>query len=348
MTEPKTINRYSEIRMLQEMIIEQCGRLPESFDTADRWMKYRCELVEFLNSALPVWTPNPAHPAVVTAEAGLGKELVLEAIDVPLHGDYDVPIHLYRRRDSTRDDMAVNGRRPAILVCPGYAQVKNNPDVIEICMAFAMRGFLAVAVEYGGTGERANRPDVSTDINNVTALADLLGGTNVGLRVYTNRAVLDYFAQREDIDATRIGITGLCQGSIISWYTAAIDDRCIAVAPLCGATTYEAIATEYVNRQGGWSGTSPYVHNILSKADVQHIIACIAPRPLFVQNNLIDKHWPLSGFGKVQRFVGKIYELLDARDRVRFQVEHGPHAFAVPFLTNIVTWFAEVFQKSRL
>ncbi len=353
MNSQTSLHKYSETQMLQHMVLEKCARLPRFFETKEQWHNYRKSLVEFLQATLPIWTPDGSLKADQTSISNLGNDLVVESVDVPLHGEFRVPVHVYRRRRRQKSSEArdktnyreppIIERRPAILVCPGYAQMKNDGDVIDMCMALARAGFIAVSVEYGGTGERADRPEVTTDINNVTALADLCGVTNVGLRVYTNRAVLTYIAAREGVDESRIGITGLCQGSIISWYTAAVDERCAAVALLCGATTYEAIALEYVNRQGGWSGTSPYVYNILAKGDIQHIIGCIAPRPLFVQNNLIDKHWPLSGFESVKRFVTHIYDLLDNGDRVRFNLEHGPHAFAEPFLSNIVSWFADIF-----
>ncbi|NQT18135.1 MAG: hypothetical protein HQ592_00410, partial [Planctomycetes bacterium] len=107
-------------------------------------------------------------------------------------------------------------------------------------------------------------------------------------------------------------------------------------------TTYEAIVTEYMNRQGGWSGISPYVFDHLEVADVQHVVAAAAPRPLFVQNNIIDIHWPYSGFEKVKQLTTAIYRLYGAENRCRFRIEHGPHAYAEPFVSNLVQWFKEV------
>jgi dienelactone hydrolase len=198
-----------------------------------------------------------------------------------------------------------------------------------------------MAMEYDATGERADRPDFETGINNVTSLGQLLGINNVGFRVMSNLAALRYLKSREDVDPNRIGITGLCQGAIVTWFTSALCEEFKAVAPLCGATTYEAIALEYANRQGGWSGTSPYVFKMLEFADFQHIAAVIAPRPLFVQNNLIDIHWPLSGYEKVKQMAAQVYALYGAEDKCRFSLENGPHAFAEPFLSNIADWFSE-------
>ncbi len=329
---PASIVRYSEVRLLQKWVLERCRALPESFDKVEAWEEYRSELRDFLIATLPVWDDRTNRPAVTQASTKLGEDLIFESIDIPLIEEFDAPIHLYRLHDCPTP-------APAVIVCPGYAQRKNDPDVIDMCMALARSGFIVAAVEYGGTGERADRPDVTTNINNASVLAHIIGYSNVGMRVFTTRRVLDYVCDHGGVDSDRIGITGLCQGSIISWFSASVDERFSAVALLCGATTYEAIALEYVNRQGGWSGVSPYVFNILAKGDVQHVIGCIAPRPLLVQNNLIDKHWPFSGFGKVMRFVEPIYSLYGYPELVRFRVEHAPHAFAEPFITNITEWF---------
>ena len=156
-----------------------------------------------------------------------------------------------------------------------------------------------------------------------------------------------YLLTRDDVDAERVGITGLCQGSIVTWYTAAVCETLAAVAPLCGVTTHEAIILEYCNRQGGWSGISPYVWDLAAVADIQHVVACTAPRPLFVQNNLIDIHWPLSGFEQVKAMAEHVYGLHDAADRCRFHLEHGPHAFAEPMKSNIVSWFQDVLAHDQ-
>lgn len=333
---PENVLRYSALRYLQKKVTARCGQLPERFDTLNAWKKYRGSLVSHLRHALPIWDLDHQQPSQVTAETRLGKNLLLEAVDVYFDGGFFIPVHVYR---STKGPAA---GRPAAIVCPGYAQNKNAADVVNMCMGLAEAGLVALATEYDATGERADRPDAETGINNVTAVGQLIGITNVGLRVMSNLAALRYLKTRSDVDARRIGITGLCQGSIATWFTMAVCEEFAAAAPLCGATTYEAIALEYCNRQGGWTGVSPYVFDLLKFADVQHVVAAAAPRPLLVQNNLIDIHWPLAGFQKVKTFAEHIYQLYRARPRCRFHLEHGPHAFAEPFISNLTSWFKQV------
>lgn len=164
----------------------------------------------------------------------------------------------------------------------------------------------------------------------------------MGLRVMANLSVPRYLKSLDYVDDERIGITGICQGSIIVWFTAALSEEFSAIAPLCGTSSYEAETLEYVNRQGGWTGISPFVFNLLKYADVQHLYGCFAPRPLFVQSNIIDTHWPLSGLQKVKTMGENIYSLHGASDKYRFLLEHEPHAFSGTFITNLTQWFKEV------
>ncbi len=328
----QNVVRYSALKYFQKKITERCSKLPQRFDSLEEWNEYKAKLVAVLREELPIWQTGDQSACPQTASAELGGNIVLEAIDVYFEDGFYIPVHVYVPKQKAP-------KRPAVIVCPGYGQRKNSEDIVDLCVVLAKEGMIALAMEYDATGERADRPDFETDINNVTALGQLVGITNVGLRVMSNLAALNYLKNRDDIDSRRVGITGLCQGAIVTWFTAAICEDFAVVAPLCGATTYEAIALEYCNRQGGWSGISPYVFDLLSYADVQHIIAAIAPRPLLAQNNLIDMHWPLSGFEKVKQFSQHIYDLYNSGENCRFILEHGPHAYAGPFISNIVTWF---------
>lgn len=45
---------------------------------------------------------------------------------------------------------------------------------------------------------------------------------------------LDYLESRPDVDATRVGASGVSMGGMIAWFAAAADERLAAVAPLIG------------------------------------------------------------------------------------------------------------------
>ncbi|OGV70526.1 MAG: hypothetical protein A3K19_24705 [Lentisphaerae bacterium RIFOXYB12_FULL_65_16] len=332
---PQNGARYSALRHLQEKVAARCAALPWTFESLQAWNAYRERLVCGLRTILPVWDLTDARPSPVVAELALGADLTLEAVDVHFEAGFCIPVHLYRPR-------AKAGPRAAVLVCPGYSSPKNAPEIADLCIALARAGMIAVTLDYDGTGERAERPDSATAINNVCAAAALLGMNNVGLRVMNNLAVLKYLKTRADVDAARIGITGHCQGSIVTWFTAAVCAEFAAVAPVQGVTSYEAIILEYCNRQGGWSGISPYVYGMLEYGDIPHVLACTAPRPLWVRNNIVDPHWPYSGLARAKALCEQIYALHGAGDRCTFHLGHEPHQYAPAVINDLVPWFARM------
>ncbi len=46
--------------------------------------------------------------------------------------------------------------------------------------------------------------------------------------------LLDYLESRPDVDAARIGMTGLSLGGMHTWLTAALDDRVAVATPMIG------------------------------------------------------------------------------------------------------------------
>ena len=326
------MNKYSALEYLKVKVRERCGRLPQSFGSMSEWEEYKRRFLSNLAELLPISNHESAGKGELITRNSLSEDLLLENIAVTFDEGFYVSSHIYRPVDS-------EGKLSVVLVCPGYGQPKNAEDIAGIGMSLARSGFAAVTLDYTGTGEAADRPDHHTNINNIAAAASLLGINDVGLRVMSNLAVLKYLKTLEYIDSERIGITGICQGSIVLWYTAALSDDITAIAPVCGTTNYEAEVLEYSSRQGGWTGISPFVFNLLEHGDVQHLYGCFAPRPLLAQNNIIDRHWPQSGFEKVKRFTERIYSLYDAGDKLNFCIENEPHAFSGAFVANLTSFF---------
>jgi len=328
------MHKYSTIHYLQNKIKRAAAALPQEFADIPSLERYRLETRRALADMLPVIKPSKNGDNKIVASLPLGDDLLFEAADVCVDEDYYVCVHAYRPVNKA-------GKLPCVMICPGFSSYKNKQDYVDTAIAFAKAGYVAVVMEYTGTGESASRPDYETDINNVATLAMMLGMSDIGLRVAHNTAALDYLKARDDVDIGRIGITGLCQGGIVLWYTAALCDDFAAVAPVCGVTTLEAEACEYVNRQGGWTGASPFVHNILKVADVGQLLAMLAPRPLLVQNNITDIHWPMSGLQKAMDVTKKAYALYNAEDSAEFLLQHAEHKF-YGFIPKLVAWFDAV------
>lgn len=102
-----------------------------------------------------------------------------------------------------------SGRMPAVAVCGPYGAVKEQVSG-RYAMVLAERGYVTVAFDPSFTGESSGEPRrmSSPDINTEDFLA-----------------AVDYLEGREDVDAGRIGVLGVCGWGGIALNAASVDTR---------------------------------------------------------------------------------------------------------------------------
>ena len=112
------------------------------------------------------------------------------------------------------------GKLPAIAVCGPFGAVKEQSSGLY-AQTMAERGFLTLAFDPSYTGESGGEPRyvASPDINTEDFCA-----------------AVDYLSTRDDVDAARIGIIGICGWGGMALNAAAIDTRIKATA---AATMYD-------------------------------------------------------------------------------------------------------------
>lgn len=123
---------------------------------------------------------------------------------VTFHNRYGITLaaDLYIPRNAT-------GKLPAIAVSGPFGAVKEQSSGLY-AQALAERGFLAIAFDPSYTGESSGEPRyvASPDINTEDFCA-----------------AVDYLSTRDDVDAERIGILGICGWGGMALNAAAIDTR---------------------------------------------------------------------------------------------------------------------------
>ena len=124
---------------------------------------------------------------------------------ITFHNRYGITLaaDLYKPLD-------VEGKKlPAIAMCGPFGAVKEQVSG-RYAQTLAERGFLTIAFDPSFTGESGGRPRyvASPDINTEDFCA-----------------AVDYLSNREDVDAERIGILGICGWGGFAVNAAAIDTR---------------------------------------------------------------------------------------------------------------------------
>ena len=132
------------------------------------------------------------------------KSDVVDHEKVTFHNRYGVTLaaDLYRPLDATTP-------LPAIAVCGPFGAVKEQCSGLY-AQTLAERGFLTIAFDPSYTGESGGSPRymASPDINTEDFLASV-----------------DYLSCRDDVDAGRVGIVGICGWGGLAINAAALDPR---------------------------------------------------------------------------------------------------------------------------
>ena len=98
---------------------------------------------------------------------------------------------------------------------------------------------VVIAPDVAGFGERrldadlARNPDAPNSCHRLSTGLMMHGKTLAGLRVAETLKALEYVAERPEVQANQIGIMGFSGGGLISFLSAALDER-IRVAVLAG------------------------------------------------------------------------------------------------------------------
>jgi hypothetical protein len=170
-----------------------------------------------------------------------------------------------------------------------------------------------------------------------------LGYTPAGVEVWSAIRALDYLQTRREIDPKRIGLTGISGGGAITWYTAAVDDRVAAAAPVCSTYTF---GSQAANWRAFGQCDCIYFHNTYA-LDFPVVAALIAPRPLLMISGRKDADFPPDGYHEVFRRSKRIYDLYanGNSDRVREFDDDVGHSDPPQFLRAAREWMRRWLQN---
>lgn len=314
------------IRWFAEKVAIASAKLPRDFTDRNSWEIWRDRMKRELVRRIGLPKLEPMTEPVARSDTELGETARVERVDVPADGDYAIPVFVIRPVKYERP-------APALLICPGWPQTKYEPQFQRFAVRLAAHGFVSAILDHAPFGETSHgvMPGAMTQ---VMGMGNLLGISQLAFRAAEAIRVGEYLREREDVDTSRVGITGLCQGGMTTWMAGALDERFAVVAPVASATTFTAWSVE-MSRYRALGDTSPYPFGMIEVCDVDHLHGCVAPRPLLVQANAPDDWWPLSGFQAIETFARRIYRLYGEENRCEFVAEAHEHAITGPFADRL-------------
>jgi hypothetical protein len=127
----------------------------------------------------------------------------------------------------------------------------------------------------------------------------------------------------------------------MTWYTAAVDDRIAAAAPVCSTFTWGSQAEHWLAR--GQCDCIYYLNGY--RWDFPVVAALIAPRPLLILSGQKDTIFPPDGYHEVFKRGKKIYDLYAdtaaGPERIREVDDDVAHSDPPLFLREARQWMAQ-------
>jgi dienelactone hydrolase len=180
----------------------------------------------------------------------------------------------------------LEGRVPAVLNVMGHWDPGGKAMDFEqtFCINQALRGMMALNLEWIGTGELNDKGNSHW----MTASLDLVGLNGVGLFYLAMRRGLDYLAASDHVDAERIGVTGLSGGGWQTIVLSSLDPRVKVSIPVAGyGNLMERIARQQFSpSEPGDLEQEPT--DFLQGQDYSTLTAMRAPRPTLLIHNTED------------------------------------------------------------
>lgn len=314
----------------------------------DVWQKQRVEIRAKLNELLGDLPPRPPVSAFqVTSKEDKGT-YTQEMIQFDNGAGEIVKGHLFVPKSATPQSKA-----PAILYCHWHGGqydigkdelLQTNAAPVAPGPALAEAGYVVLGIDAPCFGERNGRspdgPQQKGGAGEMTAAKFNLwaGRTLWGMILRDDLAALDYLCSRPEVDAQRIGVTGISMGSTRSWWIMALDDRPRAAVCVACMTRYEELIRAGMLKA---HGIYYFVPGMLKHFDTEAVIALGAPRPMLFMTGDQDGGSPVEGVKRLGEIVGQVYALHgdDATSRFKNAIYPGVgHVYLPEMWEKTLEW----------
>jgi len=194
----------------------------------------------------------------------------------------------------------ITGKVPAVLSPHGHWSRLDDygrfrPEMQKRCASLARMGAIVFAYDMVGFGEDTEH--------------DHMDSNSLHLQTYNSIRILDYISSMDDVDTTRIGITGASGGGTQTFLLAAIDDRIDVSVPVV------MVSAHFFGGCVCESGMPIHKKGSHETNNVE-IAASIAPKPLMLISDGDD--WTRNVPEVEYPYIRNIYQMFDAEENVQY------------------------------
>jgi len=356
-TKPAIDNPQVGQKQLVPLLADPDG-LDETIDGIRAWEKKRADIAAVIERILG----EPSEPAATRP----GDRPIVEIL-----GEHRFEDHLRRHiriRSSTGDwipayllvpEPAPEVPVPAILCLhQTVAQGKAEPTGVQgdPAMAFARQlvrsGLVCIAPDMIGFGQRIPEGGQPYE-DSMSFYRRQPAWSFMGKMIADVRTVIDYLETLDFVDPLQIGSVGHSHGAYTTLFAAAFEPRIALAVASCGFTSFRADPTP--ERWSHRTALIPQIGSYLPDVaqipfDWHHILALIAPRPLWISYSLDDTIFPnTDNLDALLTDVAGVYGLYGATDELAWHAFEGGHAFPETLRNQAWSWLeAHLFSVGDL
>ncbi|KAF9615853.1 hypothetical protein IFM89_026741 [Coptis chinensis] len=281
------------------------------------------------------------------------------------------------------------GRLPVLILSMKESKQQKRPAIVflhsthkckewlrPLLEAYASRGYIAIAIDSRYHGERAAHITTYRDVRISFHFPSLIQSWKIGDTmpfifdtVWDLIKLTDYLTEREDIDHSKIGITGESLGGMHAWFAAFVDTRYAVVVPIIGVQGFrwaidndkwharvdsiKPVFTEAAVEIGKnnldkevvekvWDRIAP---GLASKFDSPDTIPAIAPRPLLILNGAEDPRCPLEGLNTPISKAQEAYKAVNCSEKFELIAQPGIGHQMTPLMVKEASQWFDRFLK---
>jgi lysophospholipase L1-like esterase/dienelactone hydrolase len=335
------------------------GKFEAPASSAD-WQARRPQVLKVVVDSLGDLPPRPSPQKVRIITRELYRDFTVERITID--NDAFSPVTALVLTPAEK----ATGLRPAVLWLHSSTPDKNgvltpnsNGGAEPLGVTLVKAGYVVMAPDACWYGDRAELTPAGVPEAYVRGKGDTLrksqesllklnlwfGRTLWGMFVRDDQIALDYLCSRPEVDAKRIGATGISMGSTRSWWLAAVDDRIASAVCVACFTRYQNLIEHGELRA---HGVYYFTNGILKHFDSEGVLSLVAPRPLLALTGDLDKGSPADGIRVLEDQLKKVYAANGAADRFRNVIyPNTGHVYTPEMRSEMLAWFDKWLKNNK-
>lgn len=278
-----------------------------------------------------------------------------------------VPILIYKPVHSNLKSF------PVVICLHGTGGNKSQGDIKSFLYRFSTMGIMGISIDARYHGERLT-DQLKAQGGYVGAITRAWRNKDTAHQehpfyfdtVYDLWRLVDYLLTRPDVQADRIGMTGISMGGIETWLAAAVDKRIKVAVPMIGVQSFQwslennrwqgrvgtirdahqqaakDLGDTSINQQNILQFWDKVIPGITGEFDCPSMLRLFAPRALLILNSEKDPNCPLPGAELAFKAATATYQAAHASNKLSMYVApNEPHRVTPEHVRKMFDWFAQ-------